>query len=86
MAIDSIGAGTAIPLTANAANSLAPAPLDEARQVAGQLAAAADINPVAAQAQAQGVVQTDQQQQDGDAARQERNLRQGRGSVIDIVV
>ena len=84
MALDPVGVSAAIPLYPVPGNSLETEPQDQVRQVASQIETGAQINPLTAQTQVQGVLQSDQQQQNADAQRQERAARDGRGERIDI--
>jgi len=85
MAIDPLGAGIAVPPTARAANSLASAPLDEARQVAGHLAAGAEANPQVAQSQVQAGLRSIQSRADAEVG-QPSTRRPDRGQIVDIEV
>ena len=85
MVIDPLGAGIAVPPTARAANSLAPAPVDEARQVAGHLAAGAEAIAPATQNQGQAGLRSVQPRDDSELG-QQSSRRPDRGRIVDIEV
>lgn len=85
MVIDALGAGIAVPPTARAANSLAPAPIDEARQVAGHLAAGVEALCQAAQNQVQAGLRPVQPRDDTELG-QQSSRRPDRGRIVDIEV
>jgi hypothetical protein len=85
MALDPIGISTIIPSAQVATGNLQTEPQEQVQQAASQLETGTQTSPVVAQAQVQGALQADQQQQNADSQRQDRAARDNdRGERVDI--